>query len=179
MNYKRILMRCLGIRILDFFRITRKIKLYGYKRLLCLENIVSIHSHVMISPHHPSPNGFVKSSKTGISFGKNCKIDDNVNIDTTGNVIIGNNVRTSVDVLIFTHTHNYNSNPTLPPNDITATTLKIDDGVVIGARAIILSSCHYIGKNARIGAGAVVTKDIPDNAIAVGVPAKVVKYLEL
>lgn len=179
MNYNRILMRCLGIRILDFFSITRKIKLYGYKRLLCLENIVSVHSHVIIYPHHPSPKGFVKISKTGITIGKNCKIDDNVNIDTTGNVIIGDNVRTSVDILIFTHSHNNNSNPTLPSSAITASTLRIGDGVVIGARAIILSSCHYIGKNARIGAGAVVTKDIPDNAIAVGVPAKVVKYLEL
>ena len=35
-----------------------------------------------------------------------------------------------------------------------------------------------IGENAIIGAGAVVTKDIPDNALAVGNPAKVVKYLD-
>lgn len=167
------------MRFLDFFGITRRIKLYGYKRLLCFENFVSIHSHVMISPHHPSPKGFEKISKSGFTIGKNCIINENVNIDTTGNVIMDNNVKIGVDVLIFTHIHNLFTKPKVPVDDITATTLKIDDGVVIGARAIILSSCHYIGKNARIGAGAVVTKDIPDNAIAVGVPAKVVKYLEL
>ena len=34
-----------------------------------------------------------------------------------------------------------------------------------------------IGENAIVGAGAVVTKDVPDNAVVVGVPAKVIKYI--
>ena len=53
--------------------------------------------------------------------------------------------------------------------------IEIADGAVIGTRAVVLSDCHYIGKYARVGAGAVVTKDIPDYAVAVGVPARVVK----
>ena len=57
------------------------------------------------------------------------------------------------------------------------TKLVIRERAYIGSRAIILDSCNYIGKNARIGAGAVVTKDVPDNAVAVGVPAKVVKFI--
>jgi len=179
MDLKRFTMRILGMRIFDVLSISRTIKLYGYRKLLHLDNIVNIHSHVMIYPHHPQPKGFKKLNQTGVIIGKNCKIEDNVNIDSTGNVIIGDNVRFALEVLIFTHSHNYHSNPNLPPSDVTATTLEINEGVVIGARAIILSSCHHIGKNARIGAGAVVTKDIPDNAIAVGTPAKVVKMLEL
>ncbi len=35
-----------------------------------------------------------------------------------------------------------------------------------------------IGENAIIGAGSVVTKDVPDNAVVVGCPAKVIKYLD-
>lgn len=35
-----------------------------------------------------------------------------------------------------------------------------------------------IGRNAVIGAGSVVTKDIPDNAVAVGNPARVIRYIE-
>lgn len=58
-----------------------------------------------------------------------------------------------------------------------ATSLRICEGAYIGSRAIILDSCNYIGKYARIGAGAVVTKDVPDYALVVGVPAKVVKML--
>lgn len=55
------------------------------------------------------------------------------------------------------------------------TKLTIEENAYIGIRAIILDSCNYIGKNARIGAGAVITKDIPDYATAVGVPAKVIR----
>jgi sugar O-acyltransferase (sialic acid O-acetyltransferase NeuD family) len=50
----------------------------------------------------------------------------------------------------------------------------INNNVQIGAGSIILPNI-IIGENAIIGAGAVVTKDIPDNCIAVGVPAKVIK----
>ena len=57
------------------------------------------------------------------------------------------------------------------------TELVIGEKAYIGTRAIILDSCNYIGKYARIGAGAVVVKDIPDYAVAVGVPAKVVKII--
>lgn len=49
---------------------------------------------------------------------------------------------------------------------------------MIGSRAIILDSCNYIGLHARIGAGAVVTKDVPDYSVVVGVPARVIKYLK-
>ena len=47
--------------------------------------------------------------------------------------------------------------------------------MTIGAGAVILGGVH-IGNNATIGANAVVLCDIPEDAIAVGVPAKVVKY---
>jgi virginiamycin A acetyltransferase len=47
--------------------------------------------------------------------------------------------------------------------------------VWIGESAILMSGVH-IGRDAIIGAGAVVTKDIPSYAVAVGVPARVIKY---
>lgn len=51
----------------------------------------------------------------------------------------------------------------------------IDDDVWVGTRAIILAGVR-IGRGAVVGAGAVVTKDVPPYAVAVGCPAKVVKY---
>jgi acetyltransferase-like isoleucine patch superfamily enzyme len=53
--------------------------------------------------------------------------------------------------------------------------VEIGNDVWIGTGAIILDGVK-VGNGAIIGAGAVVTKDIPDYAIAVGVPAKVIKY---
>ena len=46
---------------------------------------------------------------------------------------------------------------------------------MIGRNALIIAGCK-IGNGVIIGAGAVVTKDIPDYAVAVGVPAKIVQY---
>lgn len=50
----------------------------------------------------------------------------------------------------------------------------IGNNVLIGAHSIILGDVH-IGDNASIGAGSVVVTDIPENAVAVGNPAKVIK----
>lgn len=55
------------------------------------------------------------------------------------------------------------------------TPLEIMDDVWIGARAIILPGCKRIGAHSIIGAGAVVTKDVPDYAIVGGNPAKVIR----
>ena len=112
-----------------------------------------------------------------ISIGDNVLLAKHVFIDYSGNIVIKNNVNIGNGVIIVTHHHAFHSNPQVPRNVIEPTNLIIEEGAVIGSRAIILASCHYIGKNVRIGAGAVVTKDIPDYAVAVGVPAKVVKML--
>ncbi|EMN7422915.1 N-acetyltransferase, partial [Vibrio parahaemolyticus] len=47
----------------------------------------------------------------------------------------------------------------------------------IGANATILPGIT-IGKNAMVGAGSVVTRSVPDNAVVVGNPAKIVRYVE-
>jgi sugar O-acyltransferase (sialic acid O-acetyltransferase NeuD family) len=54
--------------------------------------------------------------------------------------------------------------------------VQIDSYTQIGSNATILPTVK-IGKNVIIGAGSVVTKDIPDNCMAFGIPAKVVKEL--
>ena len=51
------------------------------------------------------------------------------------------------------------------------------DNVSVGAGANIIGPVH-VGNNAVIGAGAVVLKDVPDNCIAVGVPARIIEKNE-
>lgn len=53
--------------------------------------------------------------------------------------------------------------------------VKIKNGASIGANATLLPGVS-IGENAMVGAGAVVTKDVPANAVVVGNPAKIVRY---
>lgn len=110
-----------------------------------------------------------------IQIGNNVLLAKNVFIDYSGEVIIKDNVRLTNGVIIESHHHQIHSDPNTPKDIVIPTKLIIEEGAVIGSRAIILSSCHYIGKNSRIGAGAVVTKDIPDNVVAVGSPAKIIK----
>ena len=59
---------------------------------------------------------------------------------------------------------------------ISRNSLTIGNDVWLGHNAIILSSVRSIGDGAVIGAGAVVTKDVPDFAVVVGNPGKVIKY---
>lgn len=101
----------------------------------------------------------------------------NVFIDYSGEVIIHDNVKFGAGVSIESHHRDLEAYK--KGNDVNIpTSLHICEGAYIGTHAIILDSCNYIGKYARIGAGAVVTKDIPDYALAVGVPAKVVRMLD-
>jgi maltose O-acetyltransferase len=53
--------------------------------------------------------------------------------------------------------------------------IEIDDDVWIGTHAVVLPNVR-IGKGAVVGAGSVVTRTVPSNAIVLGVPARVVKY---
>lgn len=63
---------------------------------------------------------------------------------------------------------------TLAPGVHLSGNCHLEEGVEIGAGAVILPG-RRVGKNSMIGAGAVVTTDIPPNSVAVGVPAKVIK----
>ena len=81
------------------------------------------------------------------------------------------------DVLFQGGGHRFN-NPDLPlsqQGNLPDTPLEIGFDVWIGARAIILPGCKRIGAHSIIGAGAVVTKDVPDYAIVGGNPAKIIR----
>lgn len=111
-----------------------------------------------------------------IVIGDNVLLAKHVFIDYSGIVTIQNGVKIANGVVIESHhndleAYNQGKDVNIP------TELVIGEKAYIGTRAIILDSCNYIGKYARIGAGAVVVKDIPDYAVAVGVPAKVVKII--
>lgn len=96
-------------------------------------------------------------------------------------ITIGNNVHITAGVKFLNHdggTLVYRNQ--IPDLEITKP-ITIGNDVYIGNNVMILPGVH-IGNNVIIGAGAVVSKDIPDNSVAVGVPARVIKtadeYLE-
>lgn len=113
-----------------------------------------------------------------IKIGYNVLLAKHVFVDYSGNVRIGNNVQLANGVIIETHYHPGHSDYKMDIGTANPTDLVVCDGAFLGSRAIILSSCHYIGENARVAAGSVVTHDVPDYAVVAGVPAKVIRYME-
>ena len=128
-------------------------------------------------------------SKQGMHIGVNCEINKNVNIITEPYLItLGNNVRITSGVKFITHdgglyvARNYIGGGVekICPNIKLADKfgkITVGNNVHIGVDAIIMPGVT-IGNNVVIGAGAVVTKDIPDNMVAVGVPAKPIETIE-
>lgn len=124
--------------------------------------------------------------KNGASFGLGCDIEIGENSDigadsfvggigSGGRLIIGDNVMMAPGVVILTRSHRYDdvSVPMNRQGDY-STTVVIEDDVWIGYRAMILPGVR-IGKGSCVGAGAVVTKDVPPYSVVGGVPAKVIK----
>ncbi len=99
-------------------------------------------------------------------LGENCLI--------TPGTKIGKNVMMGADVIILTQNHKYTKETY---EGYVKKPVIIEDNVWIGYRVIILPGV-LVGRNAIIGAGAVVTKNVPPYAIVGGVPAKVLKMRE-
>lgn len=114
-------------------------------------------------------------SGDGISIGNNSGLG--INCKVRGPLEIGDNVMMGPDVVIMTNSHNF-ERIDIPMNIQGSAVPKrvvIGNDVWIGTRVIILPGVE-IGDGAIIGAGAVVTKNIPSMAVVGGCPAKVIKY---
>jgi acetyltransferase-like isoleucine patch superfamily enzyme len=125
-----------------------------------------------------SANGFFTARGGSIRVGDNSFFnrDVHINADIGGQIIIGENCLIGPKVVMRTASHRFEKKEVnIREQGHQTADIVIEDDCWIGANAVILGGVH-IGKGAIIGAGAVVTKDIPSMAIAVGVPAKVLKY---
>ncbi|MEN5194446.1 acyltransferase [Sphingobacterium faecium] len=95
-----------------------------------------------------------------------------------GPVRIGNQVNIGQQVLISGLNHNYEDvQTTIAAQGVAVAPVSIADDVWIGGHVVILSGIH-IGEHAVIGAGSVVTRDVPAYSVVVGNPAKVVKMYD-
>jgi acetyltransferase-like isoleucine patch superfamily enzyme len=115
-----------------------------------------------------------------INYGKHTKIGKNVfiNFDCTfldlGGITIEDNVLIAPKVNLLSEGH-----PLAPENrqSLVPGPIRIKKNAWIGANATILPGVT-IGENAVVAAGAVVSKDVPDNTVVGGIPAKIIKGIQ-
>ena len=110
---------------------------------------------------------------TGIEIHPNAKIGKNLFIDHGMGVVIGETSEIGKDVTIYHMVTLGGISPSINSDDQRNTKRHptLMDNVVVGSGAQILGPV-VIGKNAKIGANAVVTKDVDENSVMVGIPAK-------
>jgi len=109
-----------------------------------------------------------------IKVGKKVFINSGCCFQDQGGIEIGDNVLIGQQVVIATINHDVA--PNKRANMLTAP-VKIGNCVWIGAHSTILAGVT-IGDNSIIAAGAVVTKDVPQNTVVAGVPAKIIKQIK-
>lgn len=94
-------------------------------------------------------------------------------IDTAHSVTVGAHTLIAPGVFITDHTHNFARGIRLAAQGSRSAPVVIGEDVWLGARSVVLPGVT-IGDGAIVGAGAVVTKDVPPNAIVGGVPARII-----
>lgn len=116
------------------------------------------------------------------SYGENIHIGDCTYINFSCTIFDNNTVQIGSHVMIGPFTQIYTAAHPLQAEDRingmeTAAPIVIEQNVWIGGAAIVLPGVR-IGQNAVVGAGAVVTREVPANTVVCGNPARVVKEIE-
>lgn len=124
--------------------------------------------------------------QSGAWIGENCSLGQNVNI--SNNVIIGNEVKIQNNVSVYegveiedgvfcgpscVFTNDLTPRARYPKGRGNYKKTLVKEGASIGANATIVCG-HTIGRYAMVAAGAVVTKDVPDFCLVMGIPASII-----
>lgn len=116
-----------------------------------------------------------------INYGKNINIGKNVFINFDCTFLALGGITIEDDVLIGPKVSLITENHPLYPKDrkgLIGKSILIKKNAWIGANATVLPGVS-IGENAVVAAGAVVSKNVPDNVVVGGIPAKIIKTIEL
>lgn len=117
----------------------------------------------------------IVSDQAQVQIGEYTFIGRGTEIDASASVLIGSRVLIAPGVFITDHSHNTAPGQLIDAQGCTAAPVFIEDDVWLGTRCVIMAGVR-IGRGAVVGAGAIVTKDVPENAIVAGVPAKILRY---
>ena len=178
----------IGRKLIKIFRlpIICTHKIFGFKIKLSssypiFSTVFENRRNVIIGKHSNfDRNSTLRCYKDGnkkgfIIIGNNVSMGENLRILSSSKVVIEDNCSIASNVFITSENHGLNpQTKSYNDNPLSSKDILIKDGAWLGEKVIILPGVT-VGKKAIVGAGSVVTKDIPDYSIAVGNPAKVIK----
>jgi len=133
---------------------------------------------VVASPHCYSHYAYLeaRNPESEIHIGENVSISNAFSATAFSTISIGKNVLIGINCSIIDNDgHNLDIDKR-NSYDIRSESIHIDENVFLGDNVTILKGVT-IGKNSVIGNGSIVTKDIPENVIAAGNPARVIRNL--
>jgi len=133
---------------------------------------------VLGEPTWIGKNSYFDADGGFIKVGNRTAFNMNVHVNSSigGSIIIGNNCLIGPNVIFRTASHKFDRVDTpIWQQGHKIGNIILEDDVWVASNVVIIGNVK-IGKGAIIGAGAVVTKDIPPYAIAYGVPAKVSRF---
>ena len=139
------------------------------KKKEILKKLIKFKGDINIEPPFYCDYGY------NIEVGENFYANFSCTLLDTNKIIIGDNVMFGPNVQIYTAGHPLKADERIKGLE-SANPIIIGDNVWIGGGAIVCPGVK-IGKNTTIGAGSVVTKNIPDNVLAFGNPCKVIRDL--
>lgn len=185
--YNRLFFSLIGIKYGNNLQVFNKIYVRGKGKILIGDNML-FTSGDDFNPLCRNIRGmFFTAPKGEIHIGDNVGISS-ASLWAEKMITIGDNVNIGADCLIIdtdAHPHDFLRRRRCHAREvgkieytkhIPAAPIIIDDDVWLGARCIILKGVH-IGARSIIAAGSVVSKDIPEDCIAAGNPAKVIRLL--
>jgi galactoside O-acetyltransferase len=151
-----------------------------FKNNLSLKLGENVCFGVESSPYFFSGYGYIdcRLPSDEIKIGNNCYFNNNFSLVTRGaNISIGDNCLFGTNFSILNSDfHDLDPNNRFSPVNIKSGNVDIEDNVFCGNDVKVYKGVK-IGKNTIVAAGAVVVKSLPENVIAAGNPAKVVKKL--
>ncbi len=120
-------------------------------------------------------DGVVIENPENVSIGSFCSLNHRVQIIGYGGVTIGDYVRIAPNVCIVSHNLRYwKSEGPMISQGYEPSEVEVESDVWIGTGAVVLAGVK-IGRGSVIGAGSVVTKDVPEFSVVAGVPVKMIK----
>lgn len=135
---------------------------------------VSIGRNVYIG-HETMLKGY---HRNGLVIGDDCWVGQRCFFHSAGGIAIGNGVGIGPEVKILTSSHDLagaRRDMPIVAAPLTFAAVTIEDGSDIGIGAILLPGVR-VGRGAQIGAGAVVTRNVPEFAVVAGNPARVIRF---